>query len=87
MSIDEGPQLRSKSAGHGRRAKIREKHEHNRRERREKIMRFQAKRNHRDDDNMFSPSEDVPTTPKPRFQSMPSESTGKRKGGCINYIA
>jgi hypothetical protein len=86
MSIDEGAQIRSKSAGLGRRAKIREKHEQNRRERREKIIRFQAKRNYQDNNNMLSPSEDVPTTPKLRFQSMPSENTGKRKGEYVTLI-
>ena len=84
MSVDEGAQTRSKSTGLGRRARIKAKHEQNRRERREKIIRFQAKRKYQDDNNMHGPSEDVPTTPKPRFQSMPHENTGKRKG---RYVA
>jgi hypothetical protein len=83
MSVDEGLRFRSKSAGLRRKAKIRERHEKNRRERREKIMWSQAKRNHQDDGNMFSPSEDVSTTPKSRFQSMPAENTDMLKGVFI----
>lgn len=81
MSIDDVPRFRSQTAALGRRArKIREQNERNRKARREKIIRFQAKRNQQEDENMFSPSEDVPTTPRPiRFQSMPTENMGKRK--------
>jgi hypothetical protein len=86
MSIDEIPQFRSKTARLRRRVQIREQHEKNRRERGQKIARSQAMQNHQDDENMFSPSQDPFSTPKSRFQSMPTESLGKRKGPYITYI-
>lgn len=84
MSVDDAPRFQSKSARARRRANLREQHEQNRKARREKIMRSQIKQNHIDDEHMFSPSEDPP---KPRFQSMPTDNAGKRKGVSIIYIS
>lgn len=84
MSVDDPPRFRSQTAALGYRArKLREQNEKARKARREKIMRFQAKQNHQEDENMFSPTEETPSTPKPRFQSMPGQSPGKRKSMLI----
>lgn len=77
MSIDEGPDVRSRSQH---RSGLRDIHEKKRKERREKTFRAQAKWHQQEDETMFSPADEEPTTLKARFSSLPPRSATKRKG-------